>query len=217
MNIFITAICHIWKLLRWVNLKSYHHKKKNSFHFLIFYLYEMMDVHQTYCGNGFVIHSVVVLESLSHVRLFATPWTAARQASLAFAISWSLLTLMSTELVMPSHHPILCHPLLPCSNLLSWGVALYTLSLHSAICQLYPYKTGREKVHWCLLWQVHEGSNWKWPERAWGDFGGLAVFRLLHWILITQECTSQKLEAAHLKIGEIFCRYVTHWWKAPKN
>ena len=41
-----------------------------------------------------------------------TPWTAARQASLSFAISWSLLKLMSIELVMPSNPLILCHPLL---------------------------------------------------------------------------------------------------------
>ena len=41
-----------------------------------------------------------------------TPWTAAHQASLSFAISWSLFKLMSTELVMPSNHLTLCHPLL---------------------------------------------------------------------------------------------------------
>ena len=44
---------------------------------------------------------------LSHVRLFATPWTAAHQASLSFTISWSLLKLMSIESVMPSNHLIL--------------------------------------------------------------------------------------------------------------
>ena len=49
---------------------------------------------------------------LSHVRLFVTPWTAARQASLSITNSQSLPKLMSTELVMPSNHLILCHPLL---------------------------------------------------------------------------------------------------------
>ena len=49
---------------------------------------------------------LVVVQSLSRVQLFATPWTAAHQASL------SLLKLLSIELVMPSNHPILCHPLL---------------------------------------------------------------------------------------------------------
>ena len=49
-------------------------------------------------------------QSLSHVQLFATPWTAALQASLSITNSWSLL--MSIESVMPSKHLIFCHPLL---------------------------------------------------------------------------------------------------------
>ena len=52
------------------------------------------------------------VQLLSHVWLFETPWTTAHQASLSFTISWSLLKLMSIELVMPSNHLILCHPLL---------------------------------------------------------------------------------------------------------
>ena len=54
----------------------------------------------------------VVVQSLSHIWLFETPWTAAHQASLFFTIFWSLLKLMSIESVMPSNHLILCHPLL---------------------------------------------------------------------------------------------------------
>ena len=53
-----------------------------------------------------------VVQSLSRVRLFVTPWTAARQVSLSFSILWSLLRLMSIESVMPSNHLILCHLLL---------------------------------------------------------------------------------------------------------
>ena len=56
--------------------------------------------------------SSVQLKSLSHVRLFVTPWTAAHQASLSITNSWSLLKLMSVESVMPSNHLILCCPLL---------------------------------------------------------------------------------------------------------
>ena len=52
------------------------------------------------------------VQSLSCVRLFTTPRTAACQASLSIASSWSLLKLMSIELVMPSNHLILSHPLL---------------------------------------------------------------------------------------------------------
>ena len=55
---------------------------------------------------------VIVVQSLSCVQLFAAPWTAAHQASLSFSNSWSLLKLMSIELVMPFNHLILCHPLL---------------------------------------------------------------------------------------------------------
>ena len=54
----------------------------------------------------------VIFQAFSHIWLFATPWTAACQASLSFAISWSLLKLMSIESVRPSNHFILCHPLL---------------------------------------------------------------------------------------------------------
>ena len=48
----------------------------------------------------------------SHVQLFVTSWTAARQAPLSITNSWSLLKLMSIKSVMPSNHLILCHPLL---------------------------------------------------------------------------------------------------------
>ena len=56
--------------------------------------------------------SKYVSQSLSRVRLFATPWIAACQASLSFTVSQSLLQLMAIELVMPSDHLILCCPLL---------------------------------------------------------------------------------------------------------
>ena len=54
----------------------------------------------------------VVVQSLSCVQLFVTPWTAAGQAFLSFTISWSLCKLMSVESMMPSNYLILCHPLL---------------------------------------------------------------------------------------------------------
>ena len=54
------------------------------------------------------------VQSLSRVRLFVTPWTAVRQASLSVTNSQSFLKLMSSESVMPSNHLILCRPLLFC-------------------------------------------------------------------------------------------------------
>ena len=59
------------------------------------------------------------VQLLSSVRLFATPWTAARQASLSITNSQSLLKLISIEVVMPSNHLILCRPLLLLSFLAS--------------------------------------------------------------------------------------------------
>ena len=61
----------------------------------------------------FLTHQAVCsVQSLSHVRLFATPWTAARQASLSISNSQSSLKLVPIKSVMPSNHLILCHPLL---------------------------------------------------------------------------------------------------------
>ena len=59
---------------------------------------------------GIDIYTFRSVQSLSHVQLFATPWTEACQASLSITNSGSLLKLMSIELVMPSNHLILCHP-----------------------------------------------------------------------------------------------------------
>ena len=59
-----------------------------------------------------MIHKFSSVQLLSRVRLFATPWIAARQASLSITTSRSSLRLMSIESVMPSSHLILCHPLL---------------------------------------------------------------------------------------------------------
>ena len=53
-----------------------------------------------------------VVQSLRRLRLFATLWIAAHQVSLSFTISRSLIKLMSVEMIVPSNHLILCHPLL---------------------------------------------------------------------------------------------------------
>ena len=65
-------------------------------------------------GRVFLVvgSSLQSVQSLSHVQLFATLWTAACQASLSIISSWGLLKLMSIELTMPSNHLILCRPLL---------------------------------------------------------------------------------------------------------
>ena len=73
----------------------------------------------------------LVVQWLSCVWLFGTPWTAACQTSLSFTISQSLLKLMSIALVLPSNHPILCYPLLlPFSIFPSIRVFSNELALH---------------------------------------------------------------------------------------
>ena len=65
-----------------------------------------------YKGAYFLLISVSSVQLLSCVQFFETPWTAAHQASLSITNSWSPPKPMSTELVMPSNHLILCYPLL---------------------------------------------------------------------------------------------------------
>ena len=78
--------------------------------------------------------SFVVVHSHSRVRLFATPWTTACQASLSITNSWSLLKLMSIESVMPSNHLVLCRPLL----LPSIFPNIKVFSNESALCPRWP-------------------------------------------------------------------------------
>ena len=75
--------------------------------------------HLSFPGHTFSMGTCISVErsfssvqSLSRVRIFATPWTVACQASLCITNSWGLLKLMPIESVIPSNHLILCHPLL---------------------------------------------------------------------------------------------------------
>ena len=76
------------------------------------------------------------VQSLSPVWLFASPWTATCQASLSITNSWSLLKFMSIESLIPSNHPIFCHPPFP---------LVFNFSLHQSLFQwissLYPVWT----------------------------------------------------------------------------
>ena len=91
-----------------------------------------------------------VVQLFSHVRLFATPWTAARQASLSFTISQGLLKLTFTGLVMPSKHLVLCHPSPPALSCLKSGESgkLMHVSIMPAITR------GEEKITGQILNQV---------------------------------------------------------------
>ena len=80
-------------------------------------------------------HTFSSVQSLSHVWLFATPWTGALQASLSITSSWSLLKLMSIKSVIPSNHLILCHPLPLLPSVFS---SIRVFSDESVLCIRWP-------------------------------------------------------------------------------
>ena len=102
-----------WECMHWDN--PFHifwfHFRLKSFHTFLRHVWVSFNQELWLPVTYSLISSV---QSLSHVKLFATPWTAAHQVSLSITNSWSLLKLMSIESVMPSNHLILCHPLSSC-------------------------------------------------------------------------------------------------------
>ena len=119
---------------------------KSYIYFLIFWLNALPII-----KSGVLISpSTIVVHSLSHVWLFANPLTASYQALLSFTISWSVLRLISIELVIPSNHLILfCHLILllsifPCiifssSNFVSiffvyFETLLFGACIHTSSC-----------------------------------------------------------------------------------
>ena len=83
----------------------------------------------------------------------ATPWTAARQASLSITSSWSLLKLMFIEFVMPSNHLILCHPLLLSPSVLEGCTVI------ADDCDILVYWYGRSNPFISHIWPVCCGSH----------------------------------------------------------
>ena len=105
------------------------------------------------CSHRF--HSV---QSLSHVQIFVTPWTAACQASLSFTISQSLLKLIPIESVRPSNHPILCCPLLLLPSIFP-NVRVF--SNESALCIRWP-------KYWSFSFSISPSN----------EYSGLTSFRM---------------------------------------
>ena len=95
------------------------------------------------------IRSFVVVQSLSHVQLFATPWTAAHQSSLSFTISHSLLKFMCIELAMPSSHLMLCCSLILLPSIFPrpWGLFQWVSSSHQMAKEL-EFQLQRQSFQW---------------------------------------------------------------------
>ena len=114
------------------------------------------------------------VQSLSCVRLFMTPWITARQASLSITNTWSLLKLMSIELVMPFSHLILCRPLLllppipPSIRVFSsestlcmgWNQICWEKYQYLLICRRdYPYGRKQKEIKSPLIKVKEESEN----------------------------------------------------------
>ena len=120
---------------------------------------------------------VVVVQSLSHVRLFATWWTAAHRASLSFTVSQSLLRLTSIESVMLSSHLILCHPLLLLSSIIP-SIRVFTNDLAHHI---------RWPKYWSLSFSISLSNA----------FSGLISFRIDWFDLLEGQGTLKSLLQHH--------------------
>ena len=108
---------------------------------------------------------VSVVQLFCHVRLFVTSWMAAHQASLSFTISWSLLKLMSIELVMPSNHLNLCHPLLFLPSIIPIS---RVFSSDSALCSRWP-------KYWSFSCSIS-------PSNEYSELICLGLIGLLSWL-----------------------------------
>ena len=124
--------------------------------------------------------------SLSHVRLFATPWTVARQASLSFTVSQRFLKLMINELVIPSTHLILCHPLF---LLPSTFPSIRVFSDESALCIRLPR-------YWSFSFSISPSS----------EYSGLISFRMDWFDLLAVQGTLKSLFQHHSSKASILQR-----------
>ena len=109
--------------------------------------------------SAWISHQFSSVQSLSHVRLFVTPWITARQASLSITNSWSSLRLMSIESVMPSSHLILCCPLFLLPPV---PPSIRVFSNESALCLRWPkywsfsFSIIPSKEHWNMYNIIYE-------------------------------------------------------------
>ena len=125
------------------------------------------------------------VQSLSHVQLFATPWTAARQASLSITNSQSLPKPMSIELVMPSNHLILCRPLLLLPSIFP---SIRVFQNESAV-----------RIKWPKYW------SFSFNIRPTNEYPGLISFRIDWLDLLAVQGTLKSLLQNHSSKASVLC------------
>ena len=145
--------------------------------------------HSTKCLPLSQDHNVV--QSLSHVRLFVTPWTAACQASLSITSSQSLLKLMSIELMMLTNHLILCRPLLFLSSIFP---SIRVFSNESALHIKWP-------SYWSFSFSISPPS----------EYSGLISFRVDWFDLLAVQGTLKSFLQHHSSKASILCTQPSLW------
>ena len=139
--------------------------------------------------------SVSSVQSLSHVQLFPTPWTAAYQASLSINNSQSLFKLIPIKSVMPSNQLILCHPLLPPSIFPSITVFSNELVL-----------PNRWSKYWSFSFSISPSN----------EYSGLISFRMDWFDLLAVQGTLKSLLQPHSSKAPILRHSHIHTWLLEK-
>ena len=135
--------------------------------------------------NGISVQIVQFSSGTHHVQLFATPWTAARLASLSITNSWSLPKLMSIESVMPSNHLILCCPLLLPPSIFP---SIRVFSNESAL-----------PIRWPKYWSFSFNTS---PSN---EHPGLISFRMDWWISLQSKGLSKVFSNTTVQKLQFFC------------
>ena len=147
-------------------------------------------------GRCVVLRKNSVFQSLSHVQLFVTPWTAAYQSSLSFTISWSLLQLMSFESMIPSNHLILCCPL---PLVLSIFPSIRVLTSESVLHIRWP-------KYWSFSFSISPSNK----------YSGLISFRI-DGLILQSKGLSSVFSSTTVQKHQYFCTQPSLWSKLPTN
>ena len=144
-------------------------------------------------------HKFSSVQLLSHVQLFATPWTAAWQAYLSITNSWSLLKLMSMETVMQSNHLILCHPLLFLASIFP---SIMVFSKESVLCIRWP-------KYWSFSFSISPSNEYS----GLFSFGltGLTSLKSMGLSSVFSNTTIQKHEFFGTQLSLWFTSHIHTW------
>ena len=171
------APVHFWAL----SLHCPHYSAPDTVAFLLF----LRNIKRIMvCMSAVTWFAFVVVQLLSPIWFFVTPWTAAHQASLSFTVFQSLLNLMSIKLVMPSHHLILCRPL------------LFLSSIFPSI-RIFSNESARG-IRWPKYWRLSLGIS---PSR---EYSGLISFRMDWFDLLAVQRTLKTLLQHHSSKHQFF-------------